>query len=112
VQIGPAPPMRTDITFQTIIRGWSRPQQLHVLKKKLWDLGLLRLRISPELIPLVDDYRHVLQAYYKQRSDAPKEGPLSDKSIGPTLSRLDALDVQRAKMQPQIQAPVAAVTAP
>jgi hypothetical protein len=111
VQIGEAPPMRTDITFQTIIRGWSRTPLLQMLKKKLWELDLLRLRVAPDFIPLVDGYRETLQNYYKKRSASLKilagTGPIPDKAVAEALERLDALDAKRADMQPQPQTPVA-----
>jgi hypothetical protein len=111
VQIGEAPPMRADITFQTIIRGWSRTPQLQMLKKKLWELDMLRLRVAPDFIPLVDGYRETLQNYYKKRSASLKilasTGPIPDKAVAEALERLDALDAKRANMQPLPQTPVA-----
>jgi hypothetical protein len=112
VRIGVAPPMRTDINFQTIIRGWSRPRQLQTLKEKIWELGLLRMRISPEFVPLLDQYRQVLQDYYKRRSVSTRLlanlGIISDHSVQEAIQRLDALDVQRANLRPQLQVPLAA----
>jgi len=109
VQIGPAPPMRTDITFQTIIRGWSRPRQLQMVKSKIWELEVLRLRISPDFIPLLDQYRQVLQQYYQKRSASTRIltgiGLLSDKSEAEAIARLDALDAQREALRRQSQAP-------
>jgi hypothetical protein len=114
VQIGQAPPMRTDITFQTIIRGWSRTRQLQMLKKKLWELDLLRLRIAPDFIPLVEGYRETLQEYYKKRSASLRilagTGPIPDKAVSEATARLDALDAKRANLRPQV--PVAAADAP
>ena len=85
VQIGQSTPMRTDISLQTIIRGWTRQQQLEMLKTKIWDLGALRLRISPDYIPLIDQYVTVLQEYYKKRSSSTRIlaaiGLISDKSV-------------------------------
>jgi hypothetical protein len=118
VQIGVAPPMRTDITFQTIIRGWSRPRQLQTLKSKIWELGVLRLRISPDYVPLVDQYRQVLQDYSRKRSVSARIladiGVIPDKSVQEAIQRLDELDLRRANMRPQQQAPLAsaAETAP
>lgn len=117
VQIGEAPPMRTDITFQTIIRGWSRTPQLQMLKKKLWELDLLRLRVAPDFVPLVDGYRETLQEYYKKRSASSKilagTAAVPDKAVSEVVGRLDALDTKRANMQPQSDMPVAAAeTAP
>ena len=118
VQIGPGAPMRTGITLQTVIRGWSRTRQLELLKNKIWELGLLRMRISPDYMPLVDQYVRVLQDYYKKRSASTRmlagTGTTSDKSSGETLARLDALDVQRTNLRQSSQAPVvsAAETTP
>jgi hypothetical protein len=109
VQIGAGAPMRTDMTLQTIIRGWSRPRQMETLKSKIWELGVLRLRIAPEFMPLVDQYRLVLQDYYKKRSVSTRiliqVGLIADKSIDETVARLDALDVQRAALRQHAQAP-------
>jgi hypothetical protein len=112
VQLGPAPPMRANTTFQTVIRGWSRAQQLPLLKKKLWELDLLRLRVAPDFMPLLDDYRQTLQDYYRRRTDVLRESPLPDKMIQEVTSRLDALDSQRAKMRATASAPVTAAAAP
>lgn len=109
VKIGPAPAMRTDITFQTVIRGWSRTRQLMLLKQKLWDLELLRARVSLDYIPLVEDYREALQAYYKKRisgaRNIPRSGPLLDKLEEDTIHTLDDLDTTREKMRPEPQLP-------
>jgi hypothetical protein len=80
-----------------------------MLKRKLWELDLLRLRLSPDFIPLLDGYRQALQEYYKKRTAILREGPVPGKTIEETVGRLDALDAQRAKMRPQSQTPVAAV---
>jgi hypothetical protein len=110
VQIGTEAPMRADITLQTVIRGWPRPRQLETLKGTLWDLEVLRLRIAPEFIPLVDQYRFALQEYYKKRSLSTRIlmdlRLVSDKSAEEAVARLDALDVQRAKLRQQITMPV------
>lgn len=110
VKIGPAPPMRTDITFQTVIRGWSRARQLQVLKQKLWQLDLLRMRVAPGFMALVDEYRQVLREFYNERSskarNVPQGGPLLDKIEEDAIAKLDALDAKRAGMRPQAQMPV------
>jgi hypothetical protein len=122
VQIGQTAPMRTGITLQTVIRGWSRPRQLETLKSAAWSLEVLRLRIAPEFIPLVDQYRIALQDYYQKRSVSTRIlmdlRLVSDKSVEETVARLDALDVQRTKLRQQVSTPVTAaaettqVTAP
>ena len=111
VQIGEAPPMRTDITFQTIIRGWSRTQQLQMIKKKLWELDMLRLHVSQDYVPLVDEYRQVLQEYYKKRGASARmlrqSGPIPDKMIEEAVEQLDALDAHRADLRPRPSVPLA-----
>lgn len=111
VQIGTAAPLRTDITFQTVIRGWSRTRQLQLLKKKLWDLDLVRMHVSPEFMPLVDNYRQVLQEYYKKFSTTarslPPDAPLTDQAVAEAVQQLDTLDARRAAMRPEPPAPVA-----
>lgn len=113
VKIGPAPAMRTDITFQTAIRGWSRTRQLMLLKQKLWDLELLRARVSLDYMPLVEDYQEALQVYYKKRvsgaRNIPRSGPLLDKLEEETIQKLDDLDSTREKMRPEPQVPAAPV---
>jgi hypothetical protein len=113
VKIGPAPAMRTDITFQTAIRGWSRTRQLQLLKQKLWDIELLRSHVSLDYIPLVEGYRDVLQSYYKKRMSGarniPKYGPLLDKLEEDTIQKLSDLDASREKMRPEPQIPAAPV---
>jgi hypothetical protein len=107
VKMGAAPAMRTDITFQTVIRGWSRTRQLQLLKQKLWDLELLRARMSLDYIPLVEDYREALQSYYQKRMSGarniPRYGPLLDKLENEAIQKLDDLDATREKMRPEPQ---------
>jgi hypothetical protein len=116
VQIGMSAPMRTDISLQTIIRGWSRTQQLEMLKNKIWELGVLRLRISPDYVPLLDQYLAVLQDFHKKRSASTRilaaVGLVSDKSVEEAIAHLDQLDIQRAKMRPEVSAPVASAADP
>jgi hypothetical protein len=117
VKIGEGPPMRTDITFQTIIRGWSRTRQLQMLQRKLWELNLVRLRISPDFVPLVDDYRMVLSDYYKERNKSPKilrrEGLIPEKALEEAVKQLDELDARRAALRrPNLPMASATGTAP
>jgi hypothetical protein len=83
---------------------------LPMLKNKVWELGVLRLRVSPNYIPLVDQYIQVLQDYYKKRSASTRiftaMGLISDTSVPEAVARLDALDVERADLREQSKAPV------
>jgi hypothetical protein len=86
-----------------------------MIKKKLWELDLLRLRISPDFIPLLDGYRQTLQEYYKKRHASLRIlafiGPVPDKAVDEAIQRLDALDAQRARMRSQPPVAAAAETA-
>jgi len=116
VQIGPGAPMRTDISLQTVIRGWSRTQQLEMLKNKIWEMGVLRLRISPDYIPLLDQYLSVMQDYYKKRSSSTHIlraiGLAKDTSVEEAVAHLDRLDSERAKMREVSVTAMASATEP
>jgi len=105
-------PMPESISLQRVVREWDRPRQDQVLQSTVRELDLLRGRVAPEFVALVDDYRRVLQTC-AQRPDKSKEIPLFGKREGPdqiareTLSHLDELDAKRASVQPG-QKPVAA----
>ena len=110
VQFGPGAPLRTDVKFQTIIRGWSRTRQLQTLKTKLWDLDLVRMHVAPNFMALVDGYRQVLQDYYTKYSTSgrnlPQPGSAADQAIEETIQQLDELDDRRAAMRPGLKATV------
>jgi len=110
VQIGPGAPLRTDIKFQTVIRGWSHTRQLQTLKKKLWDLDLIRTHVSPGFMALVESYRQVLQEYYKKCIAAghtpPQPGSAAYQAVEEAVQQLDELDDRRASMQPGLPTPV------
>src|SRR5437660_7995418 len=63
-------PLRDQVTFQTVIRQCDRVRQDQALRTKLRDLELLRYRLAPEFIPLVDDYRKSLNTYLQNRDKA------------------------------------------
>jgi hypothetical protein len=95
------------VTLQMIIREWDRVPQLELLKRKLWELDLLRLRASQELAPLVDDYREALQVYLQKRnafgpilSPGKKAGPLRDREAEEAIRRLNALDARLETLRP------------
>jgi hypothetical protein len=130
-------PMRTEISLQAIILDWNTAQQSEVLKEKLEQLYKLRssvtqnlglviedyqtktnvqpLQVSQNLIFLVDDYRKVLEDYYKKREEAGffkksklQITPGGDRDASETINRLNALDGVREELRP---APTRAVTA-
>ena len=80
--------------------------------RKRRELGVLRLRVAPNFMPLVDQYVQVLQDYYKKRSVSTRifaaMGLISDTSVPDAVARLDALDIERANLREKSQAPVVA----
>jgi len=104
-------PMAESVSLQRVVREWDRPHQDQTLQAKVRELDLLRGRVAPEFILLVEDYRRVLQTCL-QRPDKSKEIPLFgrkgelDRIAKESLNQLDELDAKRASAQPG-QKPVA-----
>ncbi len=99
--------LRSQVTLQIIIREWDRVPQMETLKRKLWELDLLRQHASPELAPLADDYRGTLRVYLEKRNAfgpilAPgkKAAPLMDREAEEAIRRLDALDLRLETFRP------------
>lgn len=107
-------PMHGDVRLQTIIVEWGANEQQFALQQTLADLALLRSRIAPELIPLLDEYRLTLHGYLRNRNRTgiylPK-GTNRQASltilIRRTLKKLDQLDVELAGLLPQPSEPTA-----
>jgi len=104
VGLGEQPPP-ADITLQTIIRKWDRTRQTLALTRKLSELQLLRPRVAPELVDLVQEYCQALETHLQNQKSA---GPLTrlGRTAGrsgvaeETLRRLDALDGRREALRP------------
>jgi hypothetical protein len=86
---------------------------LPLLKKKIRDLDLARARTSPELIPLLDEYRQAIKSYIQSREGFSLTGVFA--KIGPrrlhpaasnAIKELDALDAKRLKLQPKQNVPI------
>lgn len=108
-------PGRTDISLSTVIREWDFIRQGQTLRAILQELDLLRLRVAPDLVALVDDYRRVLSVYLEKRnrvgsmlpgSKIPSPG--ANFVVRETLGKLAALEDRRAELRPQ---PTTAATA-
>jgi hypothetical protein len=99
-------PVQAQITLQEAIETWDPVRQEMSLHRALQQLQTARLRVQPELVTLVDEYRRVLENYLEQRTrigrsgqrngDAPVNGNVLKKS---TCQQLDALDDRRWKMR-------------
>lgn len=105
-------PLHAQATLQGIIRDWNRLPQTYVLEAKLRDLELVRPRISPDLAPIVDEYRQAIRAYLSSRDRTWFPLRFSKKAAqrhaaAEALKQLDGLEAQRQALRP---APPAAPT--
>ena len=99
-------PLRTEVPLQTIIREWEFTRQTWILQEKIKQLFLLRLRVSQDLILLVDDYRRTLETYLrrKEKSNVTPMGRAlavrgTDGITRDALEQLDALDARRVELR-------------
>jgi hypothetical protein len=99
-------PGRGEMNLQGIIREWDPARQARVLQRKLADLDLLRLRVAPDMMSLVNEYQGVIQTYLEKRglsgplAEKRLGGPVSDRLSQEAISRLDALDLRREAFRP------------
>ncbi len=108
-------PERSQASLQRVLGETDVLQQTVVLQRKLQELDALRLRVAQPLVPLVDDYRRVLQAYYQRRQRSSLINPLGkqgagipDRSVDEVLLRLNELDVRREALRSMMpEAPAA-----
>lgn len=63
-------PNRSELSLAAVIRDWDFISQERTLRAKQHELELLRLRVSQNLVQLVDDYRIWLARYLERRSQA------------------------------------------
>jgi len=98
-------PQHAEVSLQAIIEGWDYPRQRNALQAKIQQLWMLRLRVSPLAVTLVDNYRQVLEAYL---SEAGKTGfapatkpvrPAFRRMVEQTIRQLDALDARRETLR-------------
>jgi hypothetical protein len=91
-------PLRGDSMVQTVVRDWSPQPRLQILQAKLEELQMLRVRLVPEMVPLLDGYLRVLSQFV-EKAAIPERGMfpvgIDRKLIADTVKALDALDAQR-----------------
>ena len=107
-------PLNARATLQTIITEWDFPRQAGLLQRKLNQLQALRLRVTHELVALVDDYRMTLAVYLQKREGGPATHALKKNIVtnqkllvADILRKLDALDALREQMRQETNAPTA-----
>jgi len=100
-------PKRSELTLPTIVREWEGEQKRNVLRRKVTELGALRLRVAPELMQLTEQYALALDTYLKQLDSTSATGANShlDAGIGryaqvKVLKRLAQLDAERDRLRP------------
>jgi hypothetical protein len=100
-------PAHSEISLQAVILNLDAAQQQAILQAKLSDLGLVELRMTPQLASLTDGYRRALAAYlgepFVTLTGPPRLRHVSavPKKIGTakTLKMLDALDAERRDLE-------------
>jgi hypothetical protein len=97
-------PMKTVANLQKIISEWDYVRQFPVLRLKLNHLQALRLRVPPEIEPLVAEYIGVIDFYLEKRGKpVPDNGKIkrsARKAIEETVKRLNELDLRREGSRP------------
>jgi hypothetical protein len=98
-------PANSVVTVQRVVQEWDTLRQLPVLKAKVIELDGLRLRVAPELIPLVDDYRKAIATYLNRRTapgfafQSGRTGPPAVQQLTrETVRWLNELDRRRAEI--------------
>lgn len=105
-------PARSAMSLQAVIAEWDFSRQRPALEAKLAQLQLLRSRVHPDVLPLVDEYYWCLFQYLDRRARA-GYAPATRHPVNTpakvieqaTLRRLDELDTQRRALGQQAQAP-------
>jgi len=59
-------PGHVEVTLQTIIRDWDGEAQRSELQSRLREFELLRWRLDPRVVPLLDEYRQVIEIFLKE----------------------------------------------
>jgi hypothetical protein len=101
-------PSRTVMTLEEVIRDMEFSRQKEILPRTVGQLAMLRLRMPPDVVPLVDAYREFLQSYLHQRNQAGyapvrKGQPVASIRllIREALKRLESLERQRQGLAPE-----------
>jgi len=98
-------PLRAEVALQAIVRDWESARQTLALEGKLRELAGLRLRVSPEFVPLVDEYHQTLLNYLQNRDRGGlrllfRKHAVLRHNVDETVQRLDELDRKRLDLRP------------
>jgi hypothetical protein len=101
-----AAPKRAEMTLQRVINEWDLTRQQETISKMMIQLQGLRLRVAPEFVGLVDDYRMMLEKYLTGRT---RMGAALKRNANASYRReaickeLDRLDERRATLRKPAQ---------
>ena len=90
----------SSLSLQQIIQDWQPDVQDEFLNRKLQDLNALRLRLHVDLVPLVDEYRSVIEVFIQKRTRSgfvlfSRKASLLRQAKAEAVARLDVLDSNR-----------------
>jgi hypothetical protein len=93
----------TPVGLQTVLNDWDFQQQTALLKTKIVQLQMARLRSTPELAGLVEGYRAALEKYLVARSRVRRwfAEQNARAAVAAAVAELNALDEQRGKITSQ-----------
>ncbi len=96
-------PNRGNLTLQDIVSKWEPTQQRLALPKVLNQLRVMRLRVQPEFVMLIDEYCDALENYTANEKKGAIKRILSRENPGElrqsTCERLDVLDRRRTDLR-------------
>jgi len=98
-------PLHAEVQLQTILGEWDSPRQVSALSAKLGELNMVRQRVAKDYLPLVDEYRQVLQSYLQSLEKGGSVIPFRNKAVHrrakeDVLARLNALDTKMKSAKP------------
>ncbi|MEI7730680.1 MAG: hypothetical protein WCO56_13985 [Verrucomicrobiota bacterium] len=83
---------RVEMSLQDIISGWEPTRQKPLLRQKILQLQALRLRVSPHLLTLTEDYRQTLVEYLDRREKSLRNTSKNSGTDSPKLAVRSALE--------------------
>jgi hypothetical protein len=105
-------PMRAEVKLQAVVRDWETARQQPVLRRKLADFDALRLRVAPELSPVVSEYIRALSGYVGRSTKPDSVAGVKGWATRPETAarraltdQLDALETRVLKMRPGAEPP-------
>ncbi len=108
VQLTPADlPHITPVELQTVLGDWALADQEPLLRGKIAQLQLLRLRVPPEFVPVADGYRTALEKYLAARVKLAGKNPAARKVrnlVKDAVAELNAIDGRRNQIHARLLA--------